>query len=57
MNINEIDEIDEKIKQKISYEMFGTTDYRGALKVIARSSVMFRMFHTRVLEEYKKGEQ
>ena len=54
MNINEIDE---KIKQKISYEMFGTTDYRGALKVITRSSVMFRMFHTRVLEEYKKGEQ
>ena len=52
MNINMIDE---KIKQKISYEMFGTIDYRGALRVIARSSVMFRMFHERVLEEYKKG--
>ena len=54
MNINKVNE---EIKQKISYEMFGTTDYRGALKVIARSSVMFRMFHTRVLEEYKKGEK
>lgn len=53
----DINKIDEKIKQKISYEMFGTTDYRGALKVIARSSVMFRTFHTRVLEEYKKGDK
>lgn len=53
----DINKIDEKIKQKISYEMFGTTDYRGALKVIARSSVMFRMFHTKVLEEYKKGDK
>lgn len=53
----DINKIDDKIKQKISYEMFGTTDYRSALKVIARSSAMFRMFHTRVIEEYKKGEQ
>lgn len=47
-------DIAEKYKEKVSYEMFGTKDYKGALKVISKSSVMFRTFHEKVVDEYNK---
>lgn len=46
--------IAEKYKEKVSCEMFGTKDYKGALKVISKSSVMFRTFHEKVVDEYNK---
>lgn len=47
-------DIAEKYKEKVSCEMFGTKDYKGALKVISKSSVMFRAFHEKVVDEYNK---
>ena len=48
-----IENVPEKVRRKIAFELFGTEDYENFLEVIAPSYEVMRIF-IRKLEEYSK---